>query len=110
MDKLEALLTEAERIFDFTRITVCSNILRALKSFRTFHFFQHVDDELRNVRSQLDEILTLGQELVSKSEKYSKRVGPDIETITSKFEGLQRRIRSMQVGESSLTCIEYIHI
>ncbi|CAF1619266.1 unnamed protein product [Adineta ricciae] len=77
LDKLEASLTDAERIFDFTRIT-------------------HVQDELRNVRSQLDELLTLGQELVSKSEKYSKRVGPDIETITSKFEGLQRRIRSMQ--------------
>lgn len=110
MDKLEASLTDAERIFDFTRITVCRHVLQVSKIIMNVSFFQHVQDELRNVRGQLDELLTLGQELVSKSEKYSKLVGPDIETITSKFEGLQRRIRSMQVGEPSLIRIEYIHI
>ena len=57
-----------------------------------------MQEELRSVRTQLDEILNLGQELVSKSEKYSKLVGPDIETITRKFEELQRRIRIIQVG------------
>jgi len=34
---------------------------------------------------------------VSKSEKYSKLVAPDIENITRKFEELQRRIRTIQV-------------
>lgn len=60
--------------------------------------FQQVQDELRSVRSQLDELLNLGQELVSKSEKYSRLVAPDIENITRKFEELQRRIRTIQVG------------
>jgi hypothetical protein len=59
---------------------------------------QQVQEELRSVRTQLDEILNLGQELVSRSEKYSKLVGPDIENITRKFEELQRRIRVIQVG------------
>lgn len=56
-----------------------------------------MQDELRSVRGQLDELLNLGQELVSKSEKYSKLVAPDIENITRKFEELQRRIRLIQV-------------
>lgn len=62
-------------------------------------FFQQVQEELRSVRTQLDEILGLGQELVSRSEKYSKLVGPDIENITRKFEDIQRRIRVIQVGD-----------
>ena len=57
-----------------------------------------MQDELRSVRTQLDEVLNLGQELVSKSETYSKLVGPDIENITRNFEELQRRIRVIQVG------------
>jgi hypothetical protein len=57
-----------------------------------------VQEELRSVRTQLDDILNLGQELVSKSERYSKHVGPDIENITRKFEELQRRIHIIQVG------------
>jgi uncharacterized coiled-coil DUF342 family protein len=61
-------------------------------------YFQQVQEELRSVRTQLDEILNLGQELVSRSEKYNKLVGPDIENITRKFEELQRRIRVIQVG------------
>ncbi len=60
-------------------------------------YLQQVHEELRSVRTQLDEILNLGQELVSRSEKYNKLVGPDIETITRKFEELQRRIRVIQV-------------
>jgi hypothetical protein len=56
-----------------------------------------VQEELRSVRTQLDELLNLGQELVSQSEKYSKLVAPDIENITRKFEELQRRIRLIQV-------------
>lgn len=59
-----------------------------------------MQEELRSVRSQLDELLNLGQDLVSKSEKYSKLVAPDIENITRKFEELQRRIRLIQVGMS----------
>lgn len=59
--------------------------------------FQQVQDEVRNVRIQLDELLNLGQELVSKSERYSRLVGPDVENITRKFEELQRRIRVIQV-------------
>ena len=55
-------------------------------------------EELRSVRTQLDDILNLGQELVSRSEKYSKLIGPDIENITRKFEELQRRIQVIQVG------------
>ena len=63
-----------------------------------FFFFQQVQEELRSVRTQLDEILNLGQELVSKSEKYRRLGAPDIETITRKFEELQRRIQIIQVG------------
>ncbi|CAF0902598.1 unnamed protein product, partial [Didymodactylos carnosus] len=77
LEKLESLLSDAERVLDLTRIS-------------------QVQDELRNVRPQLDELLALGQELVSKSEKYSKLVGPDIENITRRFEDLQRRIRQIQ--------------
>ncbi|CAF1357584.1 unnamed protein product [Adineta steineri] len=77
LEKLETLLSDAERIVDFTRIS-------------------QVQDELRSVRTQLDDLLNLGQELVSKSEKYSKLVAPDIENITRKFEDLQRRIRTIQ--------------
>ena len=57
-----------------------------------------MQDELRSVRIQLDDLLSHGQELVSKSEKYSKLVAPDIENITRKFEELQRRIRIIQVN------------
>ncbi|CAF1112433.1 unnamed protein product [Rotaria sp. Silwood1] len=77
LEKLETLLSDAERILDLNRIS-------------------QVQDELRSVRTQLDELLNLGQELVSKSEKYSKLVAPDIENITRKFEELQRRIRIIQ--------------
>ncbi|CAF3672349.1 unnamed protein product [Rotaria sordida] len=77
LEKLESLLSDAERILDLNRIS-------------------QVQDELRSVRTQLDELLNLGQELVSKSEKYSKLVAPDIENITRKFEELQRRIRIIQ--------------
>jgi seryl-tRNA synthetase len=77
LDKLETLLSDAERVLDLTRIS-------------------QVQEELRSVRIQLDDILNLGQELVSKSEKYSKLVGPDIENITRKFEELQRRIHIIQ--------------
>lgn len=59
---------------------------------------QQVQEELRSVRTQLDDILNLGQELVSRSEKYSKLIGPDIENITRKFEDIQQRIRIIQVG------------
>ena len=59
--------------------------------------FQQVHEELRSVRTQLDDVLNLGQELVSKSEKYSRLVGPDIENISRKFEELQHRIRIIQV-------------
>ncbi|CAF3292012.1 unnamed protein product [Rotaria socialis] len=77
LEKLETLLSDAERIVDLNRIS-------------------QVQDELRSVRTQLDELLNLGQDLVSKSEKYSKLVAPDIENITRKFEELQRRIRIIQ--------------
>ncbi|CAF5215997.1 unnamed protein product, partial [Rotaria magnacalcarata] len=79
LEKLDSLLSDAERVLDLTRIST-------------------VQEELRSVRTQLDEILNLGQELVSKSETYSKLVGPDIENITRNFEELQRRIRVIQVG------------
>ena len=62
---------------------------------------QQVQEELRSVRTQLDDILNLGQELVSRSEKYSKLIGPDIENITRKFEDIQQRIRIIQVGDCS---------
>ena len=55
-----------------------------------------MQEELRSVRAQLDDLLNLGQDLVSKSDKYSKLVAPDIENITRKFEDLQRRIRLIQ--------------
>ncbi|CAF1587705.1 unnamed protein product [Rotaria magnacalcarata] len=77
LEKLETLLSDAERMVDLNRIS-------------------QVQDELRSVRAQLDELLNLGQDLVSKSEKYSKLVAPDIENITRKFEELQRRIRIIQ--------------
>ncbi|CAF3670938.1 unnamed protein product [Adineta steineri] len=84
LDKLESLLLDAERVTDLTRIS-------------------QVQEELRSVRTQLDEILNLGQELVSKSEKYSKLVGPDIETITRKFEELQHRIHIIQETQEKRT-------
>ncbi|CAF3539694.1 unnamed protein product [Rotaria sordida] len=77
LEKLDSLLSDAERVLDLTRIS-------------------QVQEELRSVRIQLDEILNLGQDLVSKSETYSKLVGPDIENITRNFEELQRRIRIIQ--------------
>ncbi|CAF0733535.1 unnamed protein product [Adineta ricciae] len=84
LDKLESLLLDAERVLDLTRIS-------------------QVQEELRSVRTQLDEILNLGQELVSKSEKYSRLVAPDIETITRKFEELQRRIQIIQETQEKRT-------
>ncbi|UJR26820.1 hypothetical protein I4U23_008133, partial [Adineta vaga] len=84
LDKLESLLLDAERVLDLTRIS-------------------QVQEELRSVRIQLDEILNLGQDLVSKSEKYSRLVGPDIETITRKFEELQRRIQIIQETQEKRT-------
>jgi len=77
LEKLEHLLYDNEQILDVTRIS-------------------QVQEELRSVRTQLDEVLNLGQELVSKSEKYSKLVGPDIENISRKFSEIQHRIRIIQ--------------
>lgn len=66
-----------------------------------------MQDELRSVRSQLDELLNLGQDLVSKSEKYSKLVAPDIENITRKFEELQRRIHLIQVRMTHFSILRF---
>lgn len=77
LEKLESLLYDSERVLDVTRLS-------------------QVQEELRSVRTQLDEVLNLGHELVSKSEKYSKLVGPDIENISRKFTEIQNRIRIIQ--------------
>ncbi|CAF0755155.1 unnamed protein product, partial [Didymodactylos carnosus] len=84
LEKLDSLLSDAERVFDLNKIS-------------------QIQSELLNVRPQLDELLSLGQELSSRSEKYSRLVGPDTDSITRKFEDLLRRIKQIQDQQEKLS-------